>query len=258
MAYENIILERPAEGVALIRLNRPKALNALSRGLMGELANAFNTLAKDDSCVCVVLTGNQRAFAAGADINEFQSQTAVDMLKNGRLSHWRAVKEFPKPIIAAVSGFCLGGGNELAMHCDMIVAAENAKFGQPEINLGIIPGAGGTQRLTRAVGKFRTMEIVLTGEFTTAQQAYEMGLVNYVVPTELCVEKAIKLAKKVASKPPLALRLAKEAVLKATEMTQDQALDVERKIFYLLFSTEDKEEGVQAFLQKRKPQWKGR
>lgn len=258
MAYKNIILERPAEGVALVRLNRPKALNALSRALMSEVADAFNTLLEDDSCVCVVLTGNQRAFAAGADINEFQSQTAVDMLKGYRFSNWRAVKEFPKPIIAAVSGYCLGGGNELAMHCDMIVAAENAKFGQPEINLGVIPGAGGTQRLTNAVGKFRAMEIVLTGDFISAQEAYQIGLVNYVVPTELCVEKALKLAKKVASKAPLALRLGKEAVLKATEMTQDQALDVERKLFYLLFSSEDKEEGIKAFLEKRKPQWKGR
>ena len=257
MAYENIILERPINGVALIRLNRPKALNALSRGLMSDLADALNKLATDDSCACVVLTGNERAFAAGADITEFQRQTAVGMLKNYRLSSWRAAKEFPKPMIAAVRGYCLGGGNELAMHCDMIVAAENARFGQPEINLGIIPGAGGTQRLTNAVGKFRAMEIVLTGDFITAKEAHAMGLVNYVVPTELCVEKALKLAKKVASKAPLALQLAKEAVLKATEMTQDQALDMERKLFYLLFSTEDKEEGVKAFLEKRKPQWKG-
>lgn len=258
MAYENIILERPIDGVALIRLNRPKALNALSRGLMSDLADACNTLAVDDSCVCVVLTGNKRAFAAGADITEFQSQTAVGMLKSYRFGSWRAVKEFPKPIIAAVSGYCLGGGNELAMHCDMIVAAENARFGQPEINLGIIPGAGGTQRLTNAVGKFRAMEIVLTGDFITAQEAHAIGLANYVVPTELCVEKALELAKKIASKAPLALQLGKEAVLKATEMTQDQALDMERKLFYLLFSTEDKEEGVSAFLEKRKPQWKGR
>jgi enoyl-CoA hydratase len=256
--YKNIKVTRPADKVVLIELNRPKALNALSRALMGDLADAFNTLAEDDSCVCVVLTGNQRAFAAGADITEFEGKSAIDMMKSYRFRQWRAVKEFPKPIIAAVSGYCLGGGNELAMHCDMIIAAENARFGQPEINLGIIPGAGGTQRLTRAVGKFRAMEVILTGEFITAQQAYQMGLANRVVPTELCVDKAIELASKLAQKAPLALRLAKESVLKATEMTQDQALDVERKNFYLLFSSEDKDEGVSAFLEKRKANWKGR
>lgn len=256
--YDNIILERPVEKVALIRFNRPKALNALNTALMTDLADALNTLAEDNSVVCVVLTGNERAFAAGADITEFAGKTTVDMLTSYRFRQWRAVKEFPKPIIAAVSGFCLGGGNELAMHCDMIVAAENARFGQPEINLGIMPGAGGTQRLTRAVGKFRAMEIILTGEFISAQEAYQAGLVNRVVPDELYLEKALELAQTVASKAPLALQLAKESILKAQEMTQDQALDVERKIFYLLFSSEDKDEGVSAFLEKRKPEWKGR
>ncbi len=258
MEYENIVLERPADGVALIRLNRPKALNALNRALMTELASALNTLAEDASVVCVVLTGNERAFAAGADIGEFEGKSTVDMLTSYRFRQWLAVKEFPKPLIAAVSGYCLGGGNELAMHCDMIVAAENARFGQPEINLGIMPGAGGTQRLTRAVGKFRAMEIILTGDLITAREAHAMGLVNHVVPNELYLEKALELAKKLAGKAPLALQLAKESILKAQEMTQDQALDVERKIFYLLFSSEDKEEGVSAFLQKRKPEWKGR
>ncbi len=256
--YENIIVEYPATGVALIRLNRPKALNALSRALMTDLADALDRMAEDESVVCVVLTGNERAFAAGADISEFEGKTPVDMLKSYRFKQWRSVKEFPKPIIAAVGGYCLGGGNELAMHCDMIVAAENAKFGQPEINLGIMPGAGGTQRLTRAVGKFRAMELILTGDLLSAQEAHLLGLVNRVVPNELLVEKALELAKNVASKAPLALQLAKESVLKAEEMTQDQALDVERKIFYLLFSSEDKDEGVGAFLQKRKPEWKGR
>lgn len=257
MDYENIIVERPHNGVALLRLNRPKQLNALSRALMAELAEAFNALAADDSCVCAVLTGNERAFAAGADISEFAGKTPVDMLKSYRFREWRAVKEFPKPLIAAVAGFCLGGGNELAMNCDMIVAAENARFGQPEINLGIMPGAGGTQRLTRAIGKFRAMEVVLTGDTLTAQEAYMLGLVNRVVPTELYLEKALELARVIASKAPLALQLAKESVLKAEEMTQDQALDVERKLFYLLFSSEDKDEGVAAFLEKRKAQWKG-
>lgn len=258
MDYENIIVERPDAGVALIRLNRPKQLNALSRALMSELADAFDTLAQDDSCVCVVLTGNERAFAAGADITEFAAKTPVDMLKSYRFKEWRSVKEFPKPIIAAVSGFCLGGGCELAMHCDMIVASESARFGQPEINLGIMPGAGGTQRLTRAVGKFRAMEMVLTGEMMSARQMLDAGLVNRVVPTELYLEKAVELARVLAGKAPLALQLAKESVLKAEEMTQDQALDVERKIFYLLFSSEDKDEGVSAFIEKRKANWQGK
>lgn len=256
--YEHLIVEWPRDGVALVRLNRPRALNALNQALMTELAAVLEELQQDTRCVCVVLTGNERAFAAGADITEFAGQSTVDMLMADRFRHWRAVKEFPKPIIAAVSGFCLGGGNELAMHCDMIVAAENARFGQPEIKLGIMPGAGGTQRLTRAVGKFRAMEIILTGEFVGAREAHAMGLVNHVVPSELYLQKALDLAATVASRPPLALRMAKEAILKAQEMTQEQALDVERKIFYLLFSSEDKDEGVAAFLEKREPQWKGR
>ncbi len=258
MEFENIVVERPVEGVGLIRLNRPKALNALSRALMGELGEALEAMAADPSIVCVVLTGNERAFAAGADISEFHGKTPVDMLTTYRFRQWRAIKEFPKPIIAAVSGYALGGGNELAMHCDMIVAAENAKFGQPEINLGIMPGAGGTQRLTRAVGKFRAMEIILTGDFISAQEAHQIGLVNHVVPNELYLEKALELAQKIASKAPLALQLAKEAVQRAEEMTQDQALDMERKNFYLLFASEDKDEGVSAFLEKRTPVWKGR
>jgi enoyl-CoA hydratase len=256
--YENIIVEHPLPKVALIRFNRPKALNALNRALMTELADALEELGTDDDVACVVLTGNERAFAAGADITEFEGKTTVDMVKSYRFRQWRVVKEFPKPLIAAVSGYCLGGGNELAMHCDMIVAAESARFGQPEINLGIMPGAGGTQRLTRAVGKFRAMEIILTGDFITGREAYQMGLANRVVPDELYLEKALELASTLASKAPLALQLAKESVLKAEEMTQDQALDVERKIFYLLFSSADKDEGVRAFLEKRKPEWKGR
>lgn len=258
MSYETIILERPSTGVALIRLNRPKALNALSRALMTELADALTTLAEDESCVCAVLTGNERAFAAGADISEFQGKNTVEMLKSYRFRQWRAVKEFPKPLIAAINGFALGGGNELAMHCDIIIAGESARFGQPEINLGVMPGAGGTQRLTRAVGKFRAMELILTGDFLSAREAHAAGLVNHVVPDELVVEKALELARKLAAKAPLALQIAKESVLKAEEMTQDQALDVERKLFYLLFSSEDKDEGVSAFLEKRQATWKGR
>ncbi|GAP62753.1 enoyl-CoA hydratase [Ardenticatena maritima] len=256
--YENIIVERPEPKIGLIRLNRPKRLNALNRALMSELAQALNEFAQDDEIVVVVLTGDERAFAAGADIGEFQGKNPVDMLKSYRFKEWEAVRTFPKPLIAAVSGWCLGGGNELAMMCDMIVASESAVFGQPEINLGIMPGAGGTQRLPRAVGKAIAMEVILADRRLTAQEALQWGLVNHVVPTELYLEKALELARQIAQKPPLALQLAKEAILKSYEMSLAEGLEYERHNFYLLFASEDKDEGVAAFLEKRKPEWKGR
>lgn len=256
--YENIIVERSGEGIALVQLNRPKRLNALNQQTMREIAAALTELADDDDVRVVVLAGNERAFAAGADVTEMLGTTSVDMLQSYRFKQWEVIWNYPKPLIAAVSGWCLGGGNELAMSCDMIVASESARFGQPEIRLAIMPGAGGTQRLTRAVGKAVAMEMVLGSRFLEAEEARELGLVNHVVPTELYLEKAMELAREVASKSPIALQLAKEAVLKALELPLDEGLEFERKNFYHLFATEDKDEGISAFLDKREPEWKGK
>jgi enoyl-CoA hydratase len=225
---------------------------------MSELVDALTSLDADESVRCLVVTGNERAFAAGADIKEMAGATPVDMLTRNNLARWDAIRKLSKPIIAAVSGWALGGGCELAMACDMIVASETARFGQPEINIGVMPGAGGTQRLTRALGKARAMELVLTGGNIDAHEAYARGLVNRVVPAELCVEEAQKLAHLIAAQPPVAVRLAKDAVLKAQDLSIEEGLDYERRLFYLLFSTEDQKEGMAAFVEKRKPEWKGR
>jgi enoyl-CoA hydratase len=245
-------------GVALIRLNRPKELNALCLGLMDELVDAFGELDQDPEVRCIVITGNERAFAAGADIKEMAGRTATDMLRIDQFSKWDKIKRTKKPVIAAVSGFALGGGCELTMLCDMIVASETARFGQPEIRIGVMPGAGGTQRLTRAVGKVRAMEMVLSGKFITASEAAEAGLVNRVVPVEIYLDEALDLAATVASMPPLAAQLAKEAVLHAFNSFLDEGLQFERKNFYALFSTEDQQEGMAAFIEKRKALWKGK
>ncbi len=257
MAYSNILVDS-SEGVAVITLNRPKVLNALDRATMDELASALDVLECDDAVRCVVLAGGERAFAAGADVNEFASATPVEMLTGYRFTQWERVRKFSKPIIAAVRGFALGGGCELAMACDMIIAGEGTRFGQPEINIGIIPGAGGTQRLTRAAGKARAMELILTGRAFSAAEAHAMGLVTRVVPDEAVLDEAKALAAQIASKPAVAVALAKDAILKAFDTTIEDGLDYERKVFYLLFATEDKTEGIQAFLEKRKPAWKGR
>jgi enoyl-CoA hydratase len=258
MAYENIIVTREKRpGVTLIELNRPKALNALNTPLMTELGQVLKELEGEDDCKCVVLAGNERAFAAGADIKEMADASTVDMHKRDQFSRWDPVKRFKKPLIAAVSGFALGGGCELSMHCDMIVASETAQFGQPEINIGVMPGAGGTQRLTRAIGKARAMEMVLAGEFIGAEEAREAGLINKVVPKEVFLDEALKLGAKVAGKPPIAAQMAKEAVQQAYETTLEEGLLFERKNFYLLFSTADQKEGMQAFIEKRNPEWKG-
>jgi len=258
-AYTDILVDTPKPGVRQITLNRPKVLNALRSTLLEELAAAV-ALARDDADVrAVVLTGNERAFAAGADIAEMADRTAVDVVgMDRRMAGWHALRSFPKPLIAAVNGFALGGGCELAMCADIIVAGEGARFGQPEINLGLIPGAGGTQRLTRAVGKSRAMKMVLTGEAIDARAALAAGLIAEVVPPELTLDRALELAEMIAAKPPVAVRLAKEAVLKAQEMTLEAGLDYERKAFAILFATEDRREGVDAFLNKRKPVFKGR
>ena len=258
MTYECIECYTPQPGVGAIRLNRPAVLNALSLRTMIELVHAFETFDADAGVRCIVLHGNDRAFAAGADITEMSDADAVTMLERDQFARWERIRQTKTPIIAAVSGFALGGGCELAMLCDMIVASETAQFGQPEINIGAMPGAGGTQRLTRAVGKALAMENVLTGRMISAQQAYQAGLVNRVVPVEVYLDEALALAKDVASKAPIASRLAKEAVLKAFSSTLEGGLEFERKNFYLLFATEDQKEGMKAFVEKRKPTWKGK
>lgn len=255
--FANILTETPIEGVLLIRINRPDKLNALSEATLREIAAALAEAKTDHDVRVVVLTGDQRAFAAGADVGEMQGKSGVEMHTSLRPSYWETIRAFPKPLIAAVSGWCLGGGNELAMCCDMIVASETAKFGQPEVNLAIMPGAGGTQRLTRAVGKAMTMEMALVGRLLTAREALAYGLVNQVVPPELYLEKALDLARIVASKAPLATRLTKESILKTFEMPLEQGLAWERRSYLLLFGSEDKEEGISAFLEKRTPTWKG-
>jgi len=257
MEESNILTEKDGP-VATITLNRPKALNALSSALMNELADALEGFDADDGIRCVVLTGNERVFAAGGDIKQMSDSTAADMVKRESPSPWRRVAKTRKPVVAAVSGFALGGGCELALACDMIVASESAQFGQPEIDLGIIPGAGGTQRLTHAIGKARAMEMVLTGRRVEAKEAFEMGMVTKVVPAESYLEEAKELARTVASKAPLAAQLAKDAVLKAYDGTLDASLDYERRNFLVLFSTDDKEEGMAAFKEKRAPNFEGK
>lgn len=253
-----IIHQQAATHVAHIQLNRPKELNALNLQLMAELKETLKMLDADEQVRAIVLSGDEKAFAAGADIRQMAEKSAMDMYNIDQFSTWDAIKKTKKPLIAAVSGFALGGGCELAMLCDMIVASETARFGQPEIKLGVMPGAGGTQRLTRAVGKAMAMEIVLAGRFITAAEALQAGLINRVVPVELYLEETIKLAAAVAAMSPLAAQMAKESVLKAFDSTLEEGLHFERKNFYLLFASEDQKEGMQAFLEKRSPVFKGR
>lgn len=260
--YKNIIvseIENPkALKVGLIQLNRPEALNALNNELMSEVVSTLEAFDKDTETGCMVLTGNQKAFAAGADIKEMADATSIEMLIRDQFARWDRIRKLKKPVIAAVSGFALGGGCELAMSCDMIISAEGAKFGQPEINLGVIPGAGGTQRLTKAIGKARAMEMILSGRMYTAKEMFNAGLVTKVVDNDIYLDEAIELAKEIASKPTIAVQLAKECVLKSFDSTIESGLEFERKNFYLLFSTEDKFEGMKAFVEKRKAEWKGR
>ena len=241
----------------LIRLNRPEAMNALNGAVMEQVAQALEAYDAEAAIGAMVITGDDRAFAAGADIKEMAEATAVEMLLSDRIGRWDHLRRIHKPIIAAVSGWCLGGGNELAMACDMIVASETAKFGQPEINLGVIPGAGGTQRLTRAVGKAVAMEVVLNNRTLTAQEALMLGLVNRVVPVEAYLEEALRLANEIAARAPLAVRLGKEAVNHAFESFLADGVADERRAFYFLFSSKDQKEGMQAFVAKRRPEWTG-
>jgi enoyl-CoA hydratase len=252
------ILVETHQRVGLIRLNRPKALNALNAALMEELNLALKEFDQDNEIGAIVITGDKRAFAAGADIKEMSTSSAVEMMLQDDISAFDQIMHISKPVIAAVSGWCLGGGNELAMSCDMIVASESARFGQPEINIGVIPGAGGTQRLTRAVGKAIAMEMVLNNRTLTAQEALEHGLVNRVVPVESYLEKALEFAAGFASRAPLAIKLGKEAVNRAFETPLSVGLAEERRAFYFLFASQDQKEGMQAFIEKRDADWQGK
>ncbi len=225
--------------------------------MIGELITAFNELDNDTSVRAIVLTGNEKVFAAGADIKEMANETSVSIMLKDQFAVWNKIRLIKKPIIAAVSGYALGGGLELIMNCDIIIASESAKLGQPEINLGIIPGAGGTQRLTRVVGKHKAMEMILTGEMITAQEAFRIGLVNKVVPVELCLEEAKNMAHAIAKKSPIAVRLAKEAISQVFETSLSDGLLHERKNFYMLFATQDQKEGMNAFMEKREPIFEG-
>ena len=250
-------LERE-EPIAVVRLNRPEQLNALSSELMRELVGALENLDADQAVRCIVLAGDERAFAAGADISELRDTATVDLYFGARLDLWDAIRSVRTPLVAAVSGYCLGGGCELAMACDLIVASETAQFGQPETGLGVMPGAGGTQLLARSIGKAKTMDVVLTGRFLDASEAERAGLVARVVAREAWLEEAKRVAGEIAAKGPVAQRLAKEAVNRAFETTLSAGLDVERKLFHLAHSTEDAKEGLAAFGEKRTPDFKGR
>lgn len=250
--------DQVAPFVALIELNRPKELNALNPQLMQEVRDSLQRLDKDDKVRVVIITGNEQAFAAGADIKQMADKSAIDMLVLDQFSTWDQIRKTKKPIIAAVSGFALGGGCEFAMTCDMIIASETAKFGQPEIKLGTIPGAGGTQRLTKALGKAKAMELILTGRFMSAEEAHFYGLAIKVVPVEFYLQEAINLAKEIAAMSPVAVQLAKESVNRSFETLLDEGLMFERKNFYLTFASEDQKEGMKAFVEKRKAEFKGK
>ncbi|CAD5108940.1 2,3-dehydroadipyl-CoA hydratase PaaF [Zestomonas carbonaria] len=253
-----LAVQAPAAGVRLITLQRPEALNALTTELLGELAAELALAEQDAETRAVVLTGSRKAFAAGADIKEMAERDLVGILEDPRVAHWQRIASFPKPLIAAVNGFCLGGGCELAMHADILVADEDACFGQPEINLGIMPGAGGTQRLLRAVGKSLAMQMVLTGQPIDARHAQRAGLVSEVTLPELTVERALEIARAIAGKAPLAVRLAKEALLKAQDTDLASGLRFERHAFTVLAGTADRAEGIRAFQEKRRPEFTGR
>ncbi len=252
-----VLLEKDGPHVAIIQLNRPKVLNALSPELLNALCETLETLNDAPDIRVIILTGSARVFAAGADLQVMANATPTDILRRNTLQYWQRIQAVEKPLIAAVSGFAFGGGCELAMACDLIVASETATFGQPEIKVGIMPGAGGTQRLTKAVGPYRAMEMILTGEPITAREGFAYGLVNRVVPVERYLEAAKELAHLIAARPPIAIRHAREAVKYGVETTLRDGMMVERRNFVLLFDTKDQKEGMAAFLQKREPVFKG-
>jgi enoyl-CoA hydratase/carnithine racemase len=259
MSFETILVETPSAGVTLIRLNRPEALNALNTKLLGELSQALDAAEADEGVRCVVLTGSEKAFAAGADIKEMSDKTYAQMFSMDFFTPAaRRLEQFRKPIIAAVAGYALGGGCEIAMLCDFIIAAETAKFGQPEINLGVMPGIGGTQRLTRYVGKSKAMDMILTARMMDAAEAERAGLVSRIVPADKLLDEALAAAAKIAAQSPLAVLMNKELVDAAYETTLSAGVTMERRLFHSLFAFEDQKEGMAAFVEKRKPQFKGR
>ncbi|EUC64264.1 enoyl-CoA hydratase/isomerase [Rhizoctonia solani AG-3 Rhs1AP] len=252
--YQNLLVSRPKPNVTLLTLNRPKALNALSTPLFEEINEVLDQVEKDEEIGALVVTGSEKAFAAGADIKEMKDKEFTDVYKNNFLGDWTRITSFRKPVIAAVSGFALGGGCELAMMCDIILASPTARFGQPEIKLGVIPGAGGTQRLTHAIGKSRAMELVLTGRMITAQEAEKWGLVSRIVEGDL-VEEAVSMASTIAGFGRVAVQAGKESVNAAYELSLKDGLHFERRIFQSLFATQDQKEGMSAFADKREPKW---
>jgi enoyl-CoA hydratase len=252
------VLVRREERVGIVQLNRPQALNALNSALMEELITALQVFDADTEIGCMMVSGSEKAFAAGADIKQMAQASVVEMIDSPFIGYWDNLGRIGKPIVAAVSGWCLGGGCELAMACDLIVAAESAVFGQPEINLGVIPGAGGTQRLTRAVGKSVAMDMVLTGRRLSAQEALQFGLIARLLPSEGFVEAALAVAAEITAKSPIALRIAKEAVNHAFELPLAEGVHLERRLFNILFATEDQKEGMAAFVEKRPPTWQGK
>ena len=258
MSYEWILADRPAAGLGRVQFNRPAALNALSSAMLDEVMDALTRFDADADIGAMILTGSDKVFAAGADIKEMAERTPIDMITDTAIADRFDFMSIGKPIIAAVSGYALGGGCEIAMCCDMIVASETAVFGQPEINLGIIPGGGATQRMTRALGKSLAMEIMLTDRRLTAQEALRHGLVSRVAPLDKYMDAAISIARQVASRSQVAVKLTKEAISKADEMSLREGLDFERRQFYLAFSSEDRAEGMRAFIDKRKAEWKNR
>ena len=257
MDYQTILVAEEAS-IAIITLNRPDALNAINRRMVSEVTEALSSFKTKDSIRCLILTGSDRVFCAGADIKEMAAQSSVEMMKADHLlSLWEEVGRYPKPVIAALSGYTFGGGLELAMCCDILVASASTKLGQPEINIGIIPGGGGTQRLTRAMGRYKATELILTGGVISAEEARSFGLINRVVPEKQYLEEAKKLAREIASKGPIAVRLAKQAIRRAEETGLSDGLEYERGLFYALFATKDKDEGMRAFLEKRRPEFTG-
>ena len=257
MTYTSILVETRGR-VGLITLNRPQALNALNNQLMREVMDALEAFDKDDDIGAMVITGSEKAFAAGADIKEMVDKDTLQMMDTDHVAVFGRIRTIRKPVIAAVSGWALGGGCEVALSCDMIIASDSAKFGQPEINIGVIPGAGGTQRLVRAIGKSLAMEMILNNRTLSAQEALQYGLVNRVVPVSDYLDEALKLAEEIAARAPLAVRAAKRMINHSYESFLNDGLVEEKQVFYNLFSTEDQKEGMQAFVEKRKPEWKGK